>query len=122
MAKKNNAQEMLDFARELAPSINDAYSFHNALFGIHGKFGKLFPTQEEREAFIKTDEYQEIKALQAEVESRKIETVNFQVRVPKGLHEQLKQEVEAMKSQRGGKMSLNDLCILKLSAPVESLV
>ncbi len=37
-----------------------ATDLHNAFFGNGGKFAELFPTRAEREAFLKTDEYQQI--------------------------------------------------------------
>jgi hypothetical protein len=40
---------------------------HDAFFGIGGKFGELFPTRAEREAFAKTPEYQEIIRLRSQL-------------------------------------------------------
>ena len=54
------AQEALLIAQELAKQAKSATDLHNAFFGIGGKFGELFPVREEREAFAKTPEYQEI--------------------------------------------------------------
>ena len=59
------AQEALHIAQELAKQAKSAVDLHNAFFGIGGKFGELFPTREEREAFAKTPEYQEIVRLRA---------------------------------------------------------
>jgi hypothetical protein len=59
------AQEALRIAQELAKQAKSATDFHNAFFGIEGKFGELFPTRSEREAFAKTPEYQEIVRLRA---------------------------------------------------------
>jgi hypothetical protein len=42
-----------------------ATDFHNTFFGIGGKFGELFQTRSEREAFARTPEYQEIVRLRA---------------------------------------------------------
>ncbi|QDV49520.1 hypothetical protein [Gimesia fumaroli] len=113
------AKELLKFAQELAPSISDWYSFHNALFGIHGKLGKLFKTQEEREAFFNTIEYRKIDKLAKDIEQRQNDSkeAKILVRLPESLKEQLTSEAEL-----GGYKSVNDLCIKKLAQPVETLV
>ena len=59
------AHEALLIAQELAKHAKSAVDLHNAFFGIGGKFGELFPTREEREAFIKTPEYQEMLRIRA---------------------------------------------------------
>ena len=64
------AHEALLIAQELAKHAESATDLHNAFFGIGGKFGELFPTREEREAFLKTPEYQEIVRLRASLASR----------------------------------------------------
>jgi hypothetical protein len=61
----NTAQEALRIARELAKEAKSATDFHNAFFGIGGKFGELFPIRAEREAFARTPEYREIVRLRA---------------------------------------------------------
>ena len=63
--KKSKAHEALLIARGLAKQAKCSVDFHNAFFGIGGKFGELFPTRDEREAFAKTPEYQEILRLRA---------------------------------------------------------
>jgi hypothetical protein len=59
------AEEALRIAQELAKHTKSATDFHNAFFGIGGKFAELFPSRAEREAFAKTAEYQEIRRLRA---------------------------------------------------------
>jgi hypothetical protein len=59
------AQEALAIAQKLAKNAKTATDFHNAFFGIGGRFGEMFPIREEREAFAKTKEYQEIIRLRA---------------------------------------------------------
>jgi hypothetical protein len=66
----SKAQEALRIARELARDAKSATDLHNAFFGIGGKFAELFPTREEREAFAKTPEYQEIVRLRAALPQR----------------------------------------------------
>lgn len=59
------AQEALRIAQEMAKQAKSATDFHNAFFGIGGKFGELFQTRSERESFARTAEYQEIVRLRA---------------------------------------------------------
>ena len=62
---KNKAQQALNVAKALSKNAKSAVDFHNAFFGIGGKFGELFPTLAEREAFFKTPEYREIFRMRA---------------------------------------------------------
>ena len=59
------AQDTLLIARELAKQSKSAVDFHNAFFGVGGKFSELFPTRDERERFAQTAEYREILHLRA---------------------------------------------------------
>jgi hypothetical protein len=59
------SKEALRIAEEVAKQSKSATDFHNIYFGIGGKFGKLFPTRPEREAFAKTPEYQAILRIRA---------------------------------------------------------
>ena len=63
--KNTKAQEALRIAKDLARQAKSATDFHNAFFGIGGKFGDLFPERAERDAFGKTPEYREIVRLRA---------------------------------------------------------
>lgn len=65
--KGKKPQQALTIARELARKAKSSVDFHNAFFGIGGKFGELFPTRAEREAFLKTPEYREIFRIRAEL-------------------------------------------------------
>jgi len=60
-------QQSLHVAQELAKDAKSSVDLHNAFFGIGGKFGELFPTRDEREAFAKTPEYQEILRLRSQL-------------------------------------------------------
>jgi hypothetical protein len=71
--KRTKAQEALRIAKELAKEAKSSVDFHNAFFGIGGRFGELFPERSEREAFAKTPEYQQILELRSEL--RKAEKV-----------------------------------------------
>lgn len=57
---KAKAKEALQIAKDLAKHAKSATDFHNAFFGIGGRFGDLFPERAEREAFGKTPECREI--------------------------------------------------------------
>jgi hypothetical protein len=59
----NKAQTALRFVRDFAARGASATDVHNAFFGNGGKFGELFPTRAEREAFFETPEYQQIKQI-----------------------------------------------------------
>jgi hypothetical protein len=71
--KRTKAQEAIRIAKELAKEAKSSVDFHNAFFGIGGRFGELFPERAEREAFAKTPEYQQILELRSEL--RKAEQV-----------------------------------------------
>ena len=71
--KKNKAQQALRIAKELAKEAKSSIDFHNAFFGVGGKFGELFPERAEREAFAKTPEYKAI--LQMRTDLRKSDKV-----------------------------------------------
>ncbi len=62
---KKKAQEALKIAKELAKTAKSSTDFHNAFFGVGGKFAELFPTRAEREAFAKIPAYQEILRLRS---------------------------------------------------------
>ena len=57
---KSKAQLALDFVRRASKRADSATDLHNAFFGNGGQFQKLFPTRDEREAFLRSPEYQEI--------------------------------------------------------------
>ena len=65
--KRSKEQEAMRIAKELAKEAKSSVDFHNAFFGIGGRFGELFPERGEREAFAKTTEYQQILELRSEL-------------------------------------------------------
>lgn len=67
---RTKAQQALEIAQELAKNAKSSVDWHNAFFGIGGKFGELFPTLAEREEFARTPEYQEIRRLRSEMQRR----------------------------------------------------
>jgi hypothetical protein len=65
---KSKAQQALEFVRREAKRAGSATDLHNAFFGNGGQFEKLFPTRKEREAFLRTREYQEIAQIRDSLE------------------------------------------------------
>lgn len=112
------AQQALEFARKKAKECESWIDLGNAMFGIGGKFGELFPTESERTQFLKTDEYAEIAKLMDEFAGPMFDDYSghFMVRGPRSLHAALMKEAEA----EG--VSLNQLCISKLSMQLRAIV
>lgn len=91
----------------------------NAIFGPGGAVHGLFVTEDERRAFLASDEGKEIKKLVSNFprsDEVSTETANGRilVRVPKSVHVELLNEA----SREG--VSLNQLCVAKLSRPLGS--
>src|SRR5437764_826608 len=57
------ARQVLEFAESRAKEVADWLELHFALFGVDGKATELFPTEAERSAFLRTEEYKRILAL-----------------------------------------------------------
>jgi hypothetical protein len=57
---KSKAQQALEFYKQAARVCPTPRDLHNVFFGIGGRFGQLFPTREEREAFMRSPEFAEI--------------------------------------------------------------
>lgn len=57
---KSKVRQAIEFVRKQALQYETATELHNAFFGNGGKFGQLFTTRKDREAFLRTPEYQEI--------------------------------------------------------------
>ncbi len=58
-------QEALRIAQEFAKTAETYREMHNDFFGIGAPYGKLFPTEAERQEFAKSPEYREIIRLRA---------------------------------------------------------
>jgi len=67
---KSKARLALEFFRHEAARAQSGTDLHNAFFGNGGQYGKLFPKREQREAFSKTPEYQEIVRIQDAFDER----------------------------------------------------
>lgn len=117
------ASRILDEVREVARSIDSWADLANALYHPeNGLITKAFPTRKEREAFIKSEEYEKIRELLAHavdtfglVEGAIPTRGQYVVRLPHSLHTSLEREAE----QEG--VSLDQLVVAKLAAPLSVL-
>jgi hypothetical protein len=119
------ARQVLEFAEQRAKEVPDWMELSNALFSVDGKATVLFPTEAERTAFSKTQEYKRILALMNTLPSPPVKEVidltgsangAISVRLPRSVHAALL--VEA----RAEGVSLNQLCVAKLVAQLRAVV
>ena len=114
--------ELLEFVREEAQGCTTWVQLHNAVFGIGGKLGELFPSQSERIAFSNSDEFATVAALieslptTPNVPMPREASGQFRLRLPKSLHAALAAEADA----EG--VSLNQLCLAKLAVQLRAIV
>jgi site-specific DNA-methyltransferase (adenine-specific) len=119
-----NAESLLASATEAAKSTANWADLSNFLFDpSDGLISKAFPTQAEREAFMKTNEYQAIRSLLLDLMKRSglvngsapQKSGRFVVRVPKSLHAALEREA----ANEG--VSLNQLVVTKLAVQMSQI-
>jgi hypothetical protein len=119
------ARVLLEFAEQRAQQAADWVELPNALIGIGGKATELFSTETERTAFSRTAECKRIFALLDKLPSPAVKdfgellaTANgaMSVRLPRSVHAALLAEAKA----EG--VSLNQLCLSKLVAQLQSVV
>ena len=119
------ARQALEFAQKHAARAEDWIELSNALYGPGGKATELFPTEAERTAFCRTEEYKRILALmdtlpQPQVKGfvEMVASANgaISVRLPRSVHAALLAEAKA----EG--VSLNQLCVSKLVAQLRAVL
>lgn len=109
-------QEVLRVAQELFRQKPTWLAFFREVFGLEGVAKRLFPTAQEMTAFEQTAEYAEIQAMIDQLRQERPGTEDdaedttrvITVRLPKSLHESLKDEAKQRNT------SMNKLCIAKL--------
>lgn len=115
---KSKPAAILDSAKEVACETANWADLSNALFNpVDGLITKAYPSREEREAFLRTEEYRAIRDLlrTAMGKSGLVEGATpqksgrFVVRLPKSLHAALEREA----AEEG--VSLNQLVVTKLA-------
>jgi predicted HicB family RNase H-like nuclease len=119
------AADLLKQAEQEAQSAETWADLSNALFDpLRGLLARAYPTRAEREAFVQTAEYKQIRQLLAAASERQglvagatpKKSGRFVVRLPQSLHAALEREAAA----EG--VSLNQLVLAKLSAQLRDLV
>src|SRR5436190_16155878 len=119
------ARQALAYAEERARQAADWVDLHNALFGLGGKATALFPTESERTAFCRTDEYKRILALMDRLPPPPVKEFGellasangaISVRLPRSVHAALLAEA------RAEGVSLNQLCLSKLVAQLRAVI
>jgi uncharacterized protein (DUF1778 family) len=119
-----NANQVLEQAKKLATWAESWADFSNALFNpVDGLLTKTYPTRAERQAFLKTKQYQRISELLTHAMDRHglvagatpKKSGRFVVRLPKSLHAALEREAA------GEGVSLNQLVVAKLAAQLRAV-
>lgn len=119
------ARMVLEFAEQRTAQAADWVELSNALFGLGGKATEAFPTERERTAFCKTEEYKRILALMDRLPAPPVRELvelassangAISVRLPRSVHAALLAEA------RAEGVSLNQLCVSKLVAQLRTVV
>jgi hypothetical protein len=112
MLAKTKAQRFLDIAREAFGKSANSVAFSNAVYGFGGPLSRLFPTQKEREAFLRTQESREVEAMMESLpEPHPDAPGTLTLRLPPAMREALERQAPAMG------VGLVALCTMKLAVP-----
>ena len=125
VAIRSRARQVLAFAKERAETASDWLELSNALFASDGIATRLFPTEAERAAFLRTEEYRRILPLydrlptpppRGVVEFKSDSNGSIMIRVPQSVRTALLAEAKS----EG--VSLDELCLSKLVARLRKVV
>ena len=114
----DDAQRVMEWARELFAENPNWVQFHAALWGPGGALEVVFPERSNRNSFLASAEGRELQGLLASLRRRqdrqasKTPTVTVTVRLPKPTHEYLVHEASEQN------LSLHRLCLAKLVQPL----
>lgn len=123
MCIEARAKEAIRAAQKVKDSGADWVQASNILNGLGGEFSKLFPTAEDRTAFIKTHESLRVREiLESLPQPKKLPhgakvdaSGQIHARLPRTVHAALLAEAEAEN------VSLNQLIVAKLSAQLRAI-
>jgi hypothetical protein len=102
MPAKTKAQQFLEIAREAFGKSADSVAFSNAVYGAGGPLSRLFPTQKEREAFLRTEESREVETMMAGLpEPDPNAPGTLTLRLPLAMREELERENVYFQANRG---------------------
>jgi predicted HicB family RNase H-like nuclease len=108
-------QEVYRVANEMYGQNPDWVTFFREILGVDGIVKKMFGTPDEMATFEASPEYADIQQMLAKLREKSGENENdreptrvITVRMPKSLHESLRQEAHSRRT------SMNKLCISKL--------
>lgn len=118
LAGMTRRQQALKLAQERFAKSKDWVTFFRQTVGVNGEVHALFNTEEEKAEFEQSDEFREIQQMLRVLRGKRTKkkgrtgdrepTKVITVRMPKSLHELLRDQAE----KRG--TSINELCISKL--------
>ena len=121
MPGESREQTALRLASERFNKAADWVTFFREILGVDGVIRRTFPNPEELEGFERRDEYIQIQQMLAKLRERKESQTEdaeptrvITVRLPKSLHESLRQEAHSRQT------SMNKLCISKLLQMIDN--
>ncbi len=114
-------EEIKRLAQDAFSKTGNWVVFYREILGSSGIVRQLFPTVEERRTFEATETYAELQEMLAALRSHDLSKSDatepermITIRIPKSLHDALKDESEEMT------LSINKLCISKLLQHIDS--